>query len=480
MVGMRLTENALGLCSTIILVRLLTPADFGLVAMASSAYVLLMLLGQFGFETALVQKKAPERTHYDTAWTCNILLGLLVALALSLLAKPAALFFRDARIEQIMYCFSLLSLARGFENIGVVDFRRNLTFGKEYFYFVVPKMTSLVIGVLATFILRSYWGLVIGMTSHRIARLIYSYAAQRYRPRLSLAEFSDLFGFSRWIVGKNFLEYLSLQGIDVILGRVLGATAVGFYSIAHQIAFIPSSEILAPVNRAIFPSFSRMADDTARLRWNAYRVYAMTALLSIPAAFGIWAVSDVLVPVVFGDNWLGVAPLLSVLAFAGTLSATMSLGQTILFARGTPRTFVYSLVVYVAVLIPATIVLIRIRGPVGVGYAMLIASAVALPMLYVAVRKEIRIRASVLLAYSWRPLLGAGVMALAVRWTEGMLIGDGAEPTVVVLLALVGAGVVSYAGVIFLLWLASRRPEGPEQTLHDFVRSRFARARRAA
>src|SRR5690606_11066933 len=97
--------------------RLLTPEDFGLVALAGSAYVFLSLFGQFGFDIALIQHQNPDRSHYDTAWTSNILVGVVVALGMAVIAAPAAALYRDPRIEHVVYAFCLLSLAKGFENI---------------------------------------------------------------------------------------------------------------------------------------------------------------------------------------------------------------------------------------------------------------------------------------------------------------------------------------------------------------------------
>ena len=114
MVGMRFTVNILGIASTIVLARLLTPEDFGIVALAGTAFAFFSVLGQFGFDSALIHMQGAEKSHYDTAWTANILVGLAIAVIMFLVAKPTAAFFQDSRIEYVVYSFSIFSLAKGF------------------------------------------------------------------------------------------------------------------------------------------------------------------------------------------------------------------------------------------------------------------------------------------------------------------------------------------------------------------------------
>ena len=126
MLGSKLTERVLGLVSTLILARLLLPTDFGLVAMAAPVIALVELLGAFGFDAALIQRTEATRRHYNTAWTLNIIFSILITLCLWLLAPIAANFFHEARLEEIIYWLAINSLLRGFSNIGMVKFRKEL------------------------------------------------------------------------------------------------------------------------------------------------------------------------------------------------------------------------------------------------------------------------------------------------------------------------------------------------------------------
>lgn len=472
MIGMRLVVNLLGFVSTVFLARLLTPADFGIVALAGSAYAFFSVLGQFGFDSALIHYKDPSVEHYNTAWTANILVGLSISAMMFVVAKPAAWFFEDARIEYVVYAFSLLSFAKGFENIGVVNFRKSLQFRGDFLYFVIPKIPSVVVAVSAAFVLRNYWALVIGMITSQVVTLLYSHFSQPFRPRLSLSKFGDLFGYSRWILLTNCLEYLSNNGVEVFLGRMKDAAAVGIYGIAKQLAYLPSNELLAPVNRALFPGFASVSDDPARLRNILSRVLAITALVSIPSAFGILALANSLVLVIFGEQWREVAPVLSVLGIAGVIAALRSALGPILLARGNPRVITTANVVLLLVTLPTVIVLVPKIGIVGVAYAGLAGSIITMPILLTAVRRDIGFGWWALASCVWRPVIASVLMAAAVYHAQlAILVSEPVGP--LVLIELVAIGVVVFSVALLAIWAASGFPAGAEKVVLEQIYKRL-------
>ena len=131
MVLLQLVYRSLGLVSTVILARLLVPEDFGLVAMALVILGALEILGQAGFNLSLIRNQQAGRPQYDTAWTLQVLWGVLTAGVLLLGAPLIAAFFEEARLQGILYVFAVVSFIEGFKNIGIVDFRKELRFGVQ-------------------------------------------------------------------------------------------------------------------------------------------------------------------------------------------------------------------------------------------------------------------------------------------------------------------------------------------------------------
>lgn len=474
MVAMRVCVNLIGLLSTVILARLLTPGDFGVVALAGSAYVFISVLGQFGFDSALIHHQAPTDEHYNSAWTANILVGLLISAIMFAVAKPAAWFFGDPRIENVVYAFSMLSLAKGFENIGVVNFRKSLRFKGDFLYFVLPKLPSAIVAVAVAYFLRSYWALVMGMVTSQTLTLIYSHIAQPFRPRFSLKKFGDLFGYSRWILISNGLNFLSNNGVEILLGRIKDASAVGIFGIARQLAYLPSTELLAPINRALFPSFATVSKEPKRLRNILSRVLGTTAMISVPSAFGIYALADILVPVIFGEQWRDAAPVVAVLGFAGVIVATRSALGPVLLACGNPRLLSHATLGSVVVTLPTAALLIPLLGIVGVAYATLLGSLLTVPMLLSGVRREIGFGWRDLVACVWRPLTASALMAVVLLQVQPALVDHGGAVPLV-LFELVALGAVIFSTSLLAIWVAAGLPVGAEKELWELIRGRIRR-----
>ena len=471
---MRLSVNVLGMLSTIVLARLLTPVDFGITALAGSAYAFFAVLGQFGFDSALIHLKDPDRSHYDSAWTANIIVGVIVAICMVIIARPVANFYNDPRIEHVVYAFSLLSLAKGFENIGIVDFRKYLRFRGDFYYFVLPKVISVVVGISAAVYYRNYWALVIGMIAAQVSALTYSYLSHPFRPRLRLTHFHELFQFSRWILVGNVLSYLSKSGTEIILGRLRNPSDVGVFGIARQIALLPTEEISAPINRALFPSFATIANETDRARTAFLKVFGFTALITMPTAFGIFAIAPTLVDVILGPKWMDAAPILSVLGFVGAIEALRGACGPVLLASGIPRAVTVTLLIYIALLLPASVFLITSIGIIGVAYAMLIGSCLSTPYVFWRTIRVLNARTGQLFELTWRSITASFIMAILVAELRNWLEHD-SGPSFTTLVTTVCFGAIVYAAIVSALWHFAGRPPSAEHETYSMLRSRFTR-----
>lgn len=186
MVALKLVERSLGVVSTVILARLLTPQDFGLVAMAMVFIAVVEILQAFGFDVALIQDQHASREHYDSAWVLNVLLACLGTALLVAGAKAVSVFYDEPRVQAILYCLAVGAFVQGFENIGIVAFRKELTFDKEFRFQLAKKVMGFVVTVSLALIYRSYWALVIGAVVGRVVGVVLSYSAHPFRPRFTL------------------------------------------------------------------------------------------------------------------------------------------------------------------------------------------------------------------------------------------------------------------------------------------------------
>jgi lipopolysaccharide exporter len=472
MVTLKMLDRGIGLISTIVLARLLVPEDFGIVAMATSVLALLELLSTFGFDIALIRQPDIQRSHYDTAWTLNCILEVGMAVALAVLAYPAARYYGDHRVAAVALVLALGPLAQAFENIGIVNFRREMNFRKEFIYLASKRVLSVLIALPLAFALRSYWALVIGTLAGRIIGTSLSYVMEPYRPRFSLAERKTLLGFSQWILFISVLQYLLGRSSDWILGRMAGSRSLGVYNMSFEIASLPASELVAPINRAVYPAYVQIASYREALGREYLTVIGLIAAIALPAAVGLVAVADRTVPLLLGPNWLDAIPLIELLAIAGSIQVLRTNTYSVYLAVGMPRYQVWINGVHVALLGCLMIALIPSRGAVGAAVAYLVAMICMVPVdLFLVCRVLHLLRRSVL-AVIWRPAVAAVTMYGAVRALGNQLADvTGTLPRIAQLLALILVGAVTYALVLAALWVLSGRPHSAERSLLDRTRA---------
>ena len=466
MVLFRLAQRSLGLVSTVILARLLVPADFGLVAMAMSIIAFIDVATTFGFDIALIQRPNPSREDYDTAWTLNIGVGAGCALVIAALAFPAASFYNEPRLPAVMLVLAGTWLLQGFENIGVVNFRREMDFAREFRFLVSKKVVGFMVTISLALTLQSYWALIAGTVLSRFAGVFLSYRMQPFRPRFSLAASKELFSFSGWLLLNNILSAAAATIPLFFVGRVHGPRALGLFTVGGEIAFLPATELIAPINRAVLAGYARMATNPKTLREGFVDIFSVMLIVALPACFGIAAIAEPLVKVVLGAKWLDAIPVIEILAFCGAIAAMQSNNYSAYIALGQQRVAALIMAAYLIVMVPLMIVLGRKFGIVGVSYAVLIASTASLALAYPVLFKTLKISVRSYGVRIWRPLLAATAMGFTVH----ALVREATEGATVLapgwqLALVIPAGVAIYLVILAALWLAAGKPSGAETLL---------------
>jgi O-antigen/teichoic acid export membrane protein len=461
MVLFKMLERSMGLVSMLILARLLVPADFGLVAMATSLIALLELFSAFGLDTALIQRADATPAHFNSAWTLNVFAASAIAAMMLLLSWPAALFYREPRVTAVICAFGLAALIQGFENVGVVTFRKEMRFDREFRYLLVKKLMAFSVTVPLAYMWRNYWALVAGTIAGRVGGVIMSYVLQSFRPRFSLAAIRDLMHVSKWLMIQNGLAFLKERSSDLIIGRLAGPHPLGIFSVSAEISAMPGTELVAPINRAILPGYVKLAGDMPALRREYLSVMAMISLVAVPAVAGFAACASFLVLLVLGPKWIEAANLIRILAFFGITQVLQSNAYSAFLAIGRPQIFVKINAIHVGILLPLMLGLTPFFGISGSAWAYVITAATILPVNFFFITRYLGIRRADLIAELWRPLLAATVMYASVRFF-GPPLPLTAPPPVQLAASLglcVAIGVPVYTFCVTVLWLLAGRPK---------------------
>jgi lipopolysaccharide exporter len=336
-VAWRMATRNLGLISTLILVRLLRPEDFGLVALATGFANTVDSLSAIGVQDALIRELTPGRDLYDTAFGLNILRGIVTAAIIVAIAWPTAAFFVEPRLVNVMLALAVMMLIGSFSNIGVVDFRRDFQFQKEFRLNVVSRAISIATTIALAVLWRDYWALVVGLLSGRVAALLLSYTMSAYRPRVSLRSWRRLIGFSFWSWMGTMLNQMKERGDSIIIGRVLGTAQFGIFSVGSELGALPVTEVVEPLGRTLFSGFAmlhRSAESPTRLYLGAVETSIM---LILPAGIGISMIADPMVRFVLGEQWLNAVPVVQIIAVASPISVFGNFSSMFLTAVGRPN-----------------------------------------------------------------------------------------------------------------------------------------------
>jgi lipopolysaccharide exporter len=468
MVALRTAFRFVGLISTLVLVRLLAPQDFGLAALASMAYAMLDLASDVSINLALVQMRAPSRAHYDTAWTLVVLRGFVIAAVMIATAPMMADFLDEPRVVNMIYVLSVAPILQGFENVGLIEFQRELRFDRIFWYQLANKIVSFLVVIPAAIVLRNYWALVLGAFAGRFITIPLSYAMHPFRPRFSLRAFGDLFDFSKWLFVTNLLTMVDSYLMTLLLGRTAGAAAVGTFQVANQIASLPASEVAAPVRRPIYAGYARVKDDLQALRAQIVQGFGFLMLLVIPMSVGLAAACELVQRLGLGAKWADAAPIVALCAFYALFDAIGQFTHNIYLVREEQKRFVRIMAGNILLRI-VLVILAAIYGGVVWAVGALAATALVNAVMWFArLLPLVGLRAAEPLSVVWRSFAAAGVMAVAVRLAIGLWPAEHAiGPLLLQTVLICGGGAVVHVTVQTLLWLACGRPEGPERHLLD-------------
>jgi O-antigen/teichoic acid export membrane protein len=304
----------------------LAPSDFGLLGLAMLAITTLDTFSQTGFQTALIQKKQGTASFLNTAWTVSGIRSILLFVILFTAAPSISKFFNSPDAVWVIRIIALSIIFTGFRNIGLLYFQKELKFNKLFFYEFFSTLIDLSLAISLALILRNVWALVWAGLAGQFARLILSYVVHSYRPRLRFdkGEFTELFGFGKWVFASSIIVFIVTQGDDIIVGKMLGVVALAFYQMAYTFSNMAVTEIIQVVSRVMLPAYSKLQDDLPKLKQAYLKVLQITAFVSAPLAGGIIALAPEFTEIFLGSKWMPAVPVMRILALAGLFRSIIS------------------------------------------------------------------------------------------------------------------------------------------------------------
>ena len=437
---------------TIVVMRLLEPSDYGLFAMALLVSGFITLFSELGLGVALVQAPKLSETQIRMACTLVLLLNATIGLIIAALAPLAAKVFNEPDVMLVMWVLTAELLFSAFATVPLALLERELKFKQVSLGHMAGGMAGSVATLAAAAMDAGVWALVLGTLATALVRSAawVAFYGGAVRPgSLRLDTLKPMLSVSSHALASRVLWYWAGQADQLILGRLLQATALGCYSVAAQLAMLPVGKAMEAVNRVAFPIMSRLQGDDGASRAPYTKTSALLALYGFGVCWGLAAVAPEFVQLVLGERWLQAILPLTLLSLVAPLRMLCAFNNTVVTAIGAPEVATRELLLG-SVLIPAAVGAGAFWGGLsGAAWALLL----AYPLVYLF---SIYLTAPAMGMPRFQALAGIGaplfaaVCMLAAVWACRRAMGTD-SPVALRLLAGICTGSLVYLGVLWFL-----------------------------
>jgi len=459
----RALMNLVGFVSTIALARLLSPDDFGLVALATTILAIASSVTELSLASALVHHADPTEAHFDTAFTLGFVRSALVGGVLCALASPVAHLYEDARLVDILLFLGATSVLGGLANPKTVLLSKNLIFWQEFALNVSQKVVGFLVAVGVAIAYRSYWSLILGSATAQLASVLLSYAIAPYRPRFRLRHAKELFSFSVWLSLGQAVNILNWKFDHLIVGYFVGKPALGVYTFADNLAALPTREATTPIAQTLFPGFAHLAGDKPRLT-SAYQLAQSTVCaIALPVGVGFAAIAHPLLTLTVGNKWQSAVLVIQILVITIAFQTLATTLQPLAMAMGETKMLFRRDVLSFVIRIPFIIVGMLVGGLLGIVWARAISSAVGTLVNMELVKRLLHLPLRAQFSANSRALISVMLLGVTTFVTGRVFEAGASAPQLAFQIgAIVAVGFVTYIASMLTLWRFARRPPGPE------------------
>ena len=373
-----LLRHGVQFLALIALARLLTPEDYGVIAMLAIFVGVASIFIDSGFSSALIQRQNITRTDESTVFFFNLTMGLTTALLLCLSAPLIATFFRQPIIEFVTYAMAGNLLVSAFGSIHTTLLMKAMNFKTIA---KVGGISSAISGLLA--IMLAYhgfgvWSLVAQTITASVISVLLLWHWHPWRPawEFSVPSLRSCFRFGGFVFLSAFLDVAYSRLNLLLIGKLYTTGELGFYDRALAIRQMPSYVLEAVFNRVAFPLLSRATMDRGNLVKTIRKILIVMMFINVPVMLGIAVVAEPLVFVLFGDRWLPAVPILKVLCLAGVLWPLHTVNLNALLAQGRSDLFFRIEVVKKAVGVSVTLIACQ-YGVMAIAWALVLTGIIA-------------------------------------------------------------------------------------------------------
>lgn len=335
-----IVQKIIGLLSFLVLARLLTPADFGIMAIVLIAPKFLLLVTETGFGSAAIQRKGDIKHYLNPIWTLGILKALFIALILFVAGSSIARFFHAESAQLAIQLGGLLILISQLHNAGEIYFFKDLDFKKIFIRNTTRDATYVLVSLLTLLYTHSYWALVAGTFASYTVEAFITYVLHPYRPSFSLKwrTLRDLIGYGKWIAVQGWISQIYGLIENTVVGRITGVTNMGLYSKAKSLASVVPGFLGSIITPISFPAYAKIKNSQEKIKEGFSKSLHLVFFFLVPVIILMIAGGGKIILILLGEQWLPMTNTLRIFLLYHLFSTVMEIIYALLNGIGYPKT----------------------------------------------------------------------------------------------------------------------------------------------
>ncbi len=443
-------SQALSWVGTILVIRLLSPADYGIIAIGGFFILYLIMLSEGGLSDALVRSGELSEQVLKEVQGILFVVNLLCCLALFASAPIISSYFNEPRLREVLPVLSTQFLLMSVSIIPQAQLTRQMRFKELSSISLVQALFTTVVTFVCAYAGWGVWSLVTSnLAGQALKSTMLIWTTREFHvPTLKIREARRFMGFGGYVLLDRTVWHFFANVDSLIVGKALGTMATGLYAVAQNLASLPVTKVAGILAQVALPAFSRIQEDRPKVLGAYAMAMGLIGIYAFPVGFGLAATAGPVVELVLGPKWLQVTPALGILALAVPFRLLSSFDSPLLLALGLPQVMLQNRLISLVMLVSGLALSLR-WGVTGVACAW----AITAPFIWIVTCKRFCVRLGWPLATIVRsivaPLLCSTVMLMAV-WLVARTLESMQVPTVPRLFALVAVGAVVYSSAMLL------------------------------
>ena len=389
---LKISTSVISVLKTMVLARLLAPADFGLFALISISLGIAEATTQTGVNITIIQAKQSIEYFLDTAWVVAIIRGLVIGIVMVVMGLGMSALYEQPSLTTLIAITALVPIIKGFINPSVVLYQKNLDFFRYGAYHLALTLVQAVAAAILAFALSSVLALVLSLIVVAVFEVAFSMWLFSTRPRFIYipSRARVIFSNAKGLSISTFLSYINENVDDFLLGRLVGPHQLGLYHNAYGLGHKLNYEVAKLVNYTLLPVFSKIADDTARLRKAFLRSLLSTLVLVVALSLPLYSAPEFFVRIILGSDWLSVSVFIRPIIIAGILQSISGVMHAACIVKKEYTVMNFHLLGTAVLLIGLLLVLTNQHGLAGAVQALVLSRAIMLPVLGIQTMKILR------------------------------------------------------------------------------------------